>query len=89
MSEWMPIDTAPRDGTRVLLATPTGKCADGMFSVRYGVWSWPYVMAEPTHWMIAPPIPQKAPNAIGQRGAACGASAAPTGCASNGSEKEE
>ena len=24
------------------------------------------------------------PNAIGQRGAACGASAAPTGCASNG-----
>ena len=29
------------------------------------------------------------PNAIGQRGAACGASAAPTGCASNGSEKEE
>jgi len=32
--------------------------------------------------------PKKA-NAIGQRGAACGASAAPTGCASNGSEKEE
>ena len=29
------------------------------------------------------------PNAIGQRRAACGASAAPTGCASNGSEKEE
>ena len=30
-------------------------------------------------------------NAIGQRGAACGASAAPTGCASNGNynEKEE
>lgn len=25
----------------------------------------------------------KTPNAIGQRGAACGASAAPTGCASN------
>lgn len=64
MSEWMPIDTAPRDGTRVLLATPTGKCADGMFFVRYGVWSWPYVMTEPTHWMIAPPIPQKAPNTI-------------------------
>ena len=27
---------------------------------------------------------RKAHNAIGQRGAACGASAAPTGCASNG-----
>lgn len=67
MSEWMPIDTAPRDGTRVLLATPTGKCADGMFFVRYGVWSWPYVMTEPTHWMIAPPIPQKAPNVLVSR----------------------
>ena len=33
--------------------------------------------------------PFKQPNAIGLRGAACGASAAPTGCASNGSEKEE
>lgn len=63
MSEWMPIDTAPRDGTRVLLATCSGKCADGMFCARYGVWSWPYVMTEPTHWMIAPPIPQKAHNA--------------------------
>ena len=30
------------------------------------------------------------PNAKGQRGAACGASAAPTGCASSGTtEKEE
>ena len=29
------------------------------------------------------------PNAKGQGSAACGASAAPTGCASNGSEKEE
>jgi len=27
-------------------------------------------------------------NAIGQRGAACGASAAPTGCASNGKYNE-
>jgi uncharacterized cupin superfamily protein len=62
MSEWQPIETAPRDGTRILLATPTGKLADGMWSTRYGVWSWPYVMTEPTHWMRAPPIPQKAPN---------------------------
>ena len=33
--------------------------------------------------------PVRAPNACGEPGAACGASAAPTGCASNGSEKEE
>jgi len=57
MSDWQPIETAPKDGTRLLLATPTGKVADGMWSTRYEVWSWPYVMAEPTHWMPAPPIP--------------------------------
>ena len=57
-----PIETAPKDGTRLLLATPTGKVADGMWSTRYEVWSWPYVMAEPTHWMPAPPIPTIAHN---------------------------
>ena len=57
VSDWQPIETAPKDGTRLLLATPTGKVADGMWSTRYEVWSWPYVMAEPTHWMPAPPIP--------------------------------
>jgi len=63
MSDWQPIETAPKDGTRLLLATPTGKVADGMWSTRYEVWSWPYVMAEPTHWMPAPPIPTIAHNA--------------------------
>lgn len=59
--EWQPIETAPKDGRRLLLATPTGKLADGMWIARYGVWAWPYVMIEPTHWMPAPPIPT--PNA--------------------------
>lgn len=63
MSDWQPIETAPKDGTRLLLATPTGKLADGVWSTRYKVWSWPYVMVEPTHWMPAPPIPLRAPNA--------------------------
>lgn len=63
MSEWQPIETAPKDGSRLLLATPTGKLADGMWSTQYKVWDWPYVITEPTHWMPAPPIPQKAPNA--------------------------
>lgn len=54
---WQPIETAPKDGTRVLLSTPTGKIADGAFYQRYGVWSWPYVMANPTHWMPLPAPP--------------------------------
>lgn len=67
MSEWQSIETAPRDGSRLLLATHTGKLADGYWSVRYKVWSWPYVMTEPTHWMPAPPVPQKAPNTQANR----------------------
>jgi hypothetical protein len=35
------------------------------------------------------PWDEVTPNAIGQRGAACGASAAPTGCASNGDTEDE
>lgn len=55
---WRPIETAPTDGTVILLATPRGRIADGMYDVRYGVWAWPYVMATPTHWLPAPPPPE-------------------------------
>ncbi|MDH2239114.1 hypothetical protein N5K27_22655 [Pigmentiphaga sp. GD03639] len=54
---WQPIETAPKDGTRVLLATPRGRMADGEFHARYGVWSWPYVMVEPTLWRPLPTPP--------------------------------
>lgn len=57
---WKPISTAPMDGTQILLCTPTGKIADGMFSQRYKVWSWPYVMVDPTHWMQRPELPEGA-----------------------------
>jgi hypothetical protein len=53
-NEWQPIDTAPKDGRRLLLATPRGKMADGNWEKTYKVWSWPYVMVNPTHWMPAP-----------------------------------
>lgn len=57
-NSWQPIETAPKDGSRILLATPSGKVSDGMWSTQYRVWSWPYVMVEPTHWMLAPEPPK-------------------------------
>ena len=57
MSEWKPIETAPKDGSRLLLRSPGGKTADGSWGVKYGVWSWPYVMVEPAHWMPLPKPP--------------------------------
>lgn len=151
--KWQPIETAPTDGTRILLCGRDGKIADGHYGQPDGFanpkrFVWPYIHANPTHWAplaliaAAPELLDAAmkvnalsiqtdahkklraaiakatgrvvaddaapectcaakdmtfgrcckvtPNAIGQRGAACGASAAPTGCASKGTtEKEE
>ena len=58
-NEWQPIETAPKDGSFILLATPKGRIADGFWSLVYGVWSWPYVKVEPTHWMPLPTPPER------------------------------
>jgi len=62
MSEWQPIETAPRDGTRVLIADEDVWMAVARF--------WPCNMAwtedaasglklnEPTHWMPLPEPPK-------------------------------
>ena len=64
MTVWQPIETAPKDGSFILMATPKGRIADGFWSPVYGVWSWPYVMVEPTHWRPLPELPgaQPAPS---------------------------
>ena len=54
---WRDIATAPKDGRQVLLATPSGRIADGYWSLHYKVWSWPYVLVNPTHWMPTPSAP--------------------------------
>lgn len=60
--EWRPIDTAPKDGTRILLAN-SYVAADGYFDYLLnkgkGCWVWPYVLRNPTHWMPMPNLPPK------------------------------
>lgn len=59
---WQPIETAPKDGTHVLLSNKSGtRVADGMYG-NYKVWSWPYVMVEPAYWRPMPAAPNAQEN---------------------------
>lgn len=58
--EWREIETAPKDGTRVILAT----ISDGDVDSSSGYWTdhngggWVRFMPwQPTHWLPLPPIP--------------------------------
>lgn len=61
LTAWRPIDTAPRDGTRVLLYVP-----DWHFASKYqeGFWSGSYwesfdgTSCAPTHWLPLPAAPE-------------------------------
>jgi len=64
--EWEPIETAPKDGTVVLIAMRNDYGA-GAFSVRSGWWmntgcrpDWSCCISsqKPTHWMPLPPLPE-------------------------------
>lgn len=58
--DWQPIDTAPKDGSQVLLADSL-VAADGYFEPSVnngkGSWIWPYVFRNPTHWMPLTNLP--------------------------------
>lgn len=62
MNEWQTIDTAPRDGSQILLADHL-VASDGYFELfsnnNKGSWIWPYVLRTPTHWMPLPTLPPK------------------------------
>lgn len=76
MTEWLPIETAPKDGTKVLLhvVTPPGDSyatmvglPEGWESTEAGFWcvdrgEWTTGTAgDPTHWMPLPPPPEDKP----------------------------
>ena len=68
MSEWMPIETAPKDADSVMIFIP-GK---GRYAVKQGFWDrdhWRWFGCrsitegrrnQPTHWMPLPPAPPAA-----------------------------
>lgn len=56
--EWLPIDTAPMDGTEILLmGGKNNRIASGCFGydpkahMKPRGWVWPYIHLEPTQWM--------------------------------------
>ena len=73
MSEWQPIETAPKDGTRIWLATESvmkrvGRWHDGEAFERHGTIGGGWRRADdsqkeslffvPTHWMPLPELPK-------------------------------
>ena len=57
MSEWREIETAPHDGTNILVSH---KGADWVFVARWfkGYWKANSVYCKPTHWMPLPEPPK-------------------------------
>lgn len=62
--EWRPIQTAPKDGSKVVLLRAGHRIADGYWlQAAYtgnGAWIWPYVHSEPRYWMPLPKEPDAA-----------------------------
>jgi hypothetical protein len=79
MTQWHPISTAPRDGTRVILCNArTGVMWVGEWWKSGQCWTMPFASGAPTHWMPLPPRPDAAQ---GERDAARWA---PSGVATTG-----
>ena len=62
MGDWQPIETAPKDGTRILLwIEPTKIWMPYSWNgTRWMGDDYPLNMAWATHWMPLPPPPQEA-----------------------------
>ena len=71
MTDWQPMETAPRDGTRILVFTPGEKEWDGVMTAKwcktYNCWwgdpneasEYDPDSLEPTLWMPTPALPAR------------------------------
>ena len=70
MTNWQPIDSAPKDGTDLLVAITHSLGADEWEAIQWVDWQtddtkWPIYQRRidipfpPTHWMPLPPPPQE------------------------------
>lgn len=62
MSDWKTMDTAPKDGSRIILYTPPYGAGSGNWRGSMGGWDSHFCLnlsAEPTHWQPLPKPPAK------------------------------
>lgn len=59
---WKPIESAPKDGSEILLMSQKGRVANSCWMTannRCGAWLWAYIKQEPTNWMPLPQPPKE------------------------------
>lgn len=56
MSEWKPIETAPKDGRRLILILTPSKFPQIAYSNTW--WTAGFSVEKPTHWMPIPDLPE-------------------------------
>lgn len=63
MTDWQLISTAPKDGTRVLVAMPSGVVTISFWAQDHwwSPFSGRHERQQPTHWMPLPNPPKDAP----------------------------
>lgn len=68
MMEWQPIETAPKDGTEIIVYTATKRITTAWFCEETKLWPHDEVYSEdgepcnvgwPTHWMPLPEPPKE------------------------------
>lgn len=59
MTDWQPIETAPKDGRRIDVWSHGRRLTDAAWHQEWQTWATPYgrIVYEPTHWMPLPAVP--------------------------------